>query len=648
MSDTAFTSTDARVLVRGNIRDAAQVPLATNQLRLKFTLSRPGSGTASSVADGVLFPTAPIEVSPDSRGDFSLRLVPNDLIQGDTFYQVRAEWLDSSSNFTSLDLYRIFVPMTGGWINELVDPSWGVAQIIYAPTRPVVWPAGAVWIDSISGEMHQHKGHNLTYLGNVQGPRGVPGKEGEPGLPGVNAVENDQAVAAYIQSASAQTRTALLDLLAEERRVFDFGKAELEFGAVMQSPRMVGPAVMQSVQVVSRLGGELWYTQVAAGTTSARESTRVVRCNSAGGYIGEMVLTDAGHGTGMFVEADQATGEIWVWSASVDYSITGDTRHFTTRVPWRPGGSYTTAQQFANRVRQISQQAYKTCHFDEYTDVVGVRSGSSGSYTFEAFDRAALLAGTAQPMHQFTIPIPGPTVVQGWTFLDGYWYVYGGSSPSQSPYRPAVIYQIDPASASVVSVRDMEEARKGPLGVTPAGWSEPEGISVGRGPKGEPSLVIGMSMGPLGGRSYTMLSLHMGVVPFKDQMLNAASRFGDTDYRADAVLSYAGNFNGRVDSNAPFRARVQNGEVKLTGVVNGSFTSGQNVVGQLRDGFYSTARVLRGAVSVGSAAGAEITTARCELNRTGQLSVFLGPGAASVGWADFNGFFGPVEDWGGL
>lgn len=488
----------------------------------------------------------------------------------------------------------------------------------------------------------------LEFLGNVRGVRGVQGSPGTPGLPGVNAVPADAAVADYIRNTSAQTRAALMETLAADSRVFDFAKAELEFGAVLQSPRDAGPAVMQSVQVVSRLGGEMWYTQVSTGTTSDRESTRVVRCNSAGGYIGEMLLTDAGHGTGMFVEVD-AQGVIWVWSSSVDYSNSNDTtRHFTTRVPWAAGTSYSPAQQYAKRVTQLSGKGYKTCHFDEYTDIVGVRSNAgSTAYTFEAFDRAALLNGTATAKHQFTIPIPGPTVVQGWAFLDGYWYIYGGSSPTGSPYSPAIIYRIDPASASVIETRDLEPARKGPLGVTPSNWSEPEGIAVGRGRKGEPSLVIGMSMGPLGGRTYNLLSLHMGVSPFKNQILNAASRFGDTDYRADAVLEYMPGFDGRLDSNAPFRARVQNGEVKLTGVVNGPFTAGQNAVAQLREGFFSTARTLRGAMSIGSGSGAQATTARCELNRSGLLSVYLGPGAPSTTWADFNGFFGPIEDWGG-
>lgn len=48
----------------------------------------------------------------------------------------------------------------------------------------------------------------ITNLKGDKGDRGVIGPKGEQGLPGVNAIENDAAVAAYVKSTSA-TRTAL-------------------------------------------------------------------------------------------------------------------------------------------------------------------------------------------------------------------------------------------------------------------------------------------------------------------------------------------------------------------------------------------------------------------------------------------------------
>lgn len=50
----------------------------------------------------------------------------------------------------------------------------------------------------------------LTPIANLKGPRGFTGKNGAQGLPGVNAVDNDEAVAGYISTAGASaTKTAL-------------------------------------------------------------------------------------------------------------------------------------------------------------------------------------------------------------------------------------------------------------------------------------------------------------------------------------------------------------------------------------------------------------------------------------------------------
>ena len=50
------------------------------------------------------------------------------------------------------------------------------------------------------------------YRADVTIPRGLPGEDGQDGLPGVNAIENDAAVSTYISTAETKTRDAVVAL----------------------------------------------------------------------------------------------------------------------------------------------------------------------------------------------------------------------------------------------------------------------------------------------------------------------------------------------------------------------------------------------------------------------------------------------------
>lgn len=632
--------TDSRVLVRGSVTDAALVPLWAEQLELEFRLSRPGTGAAASVADGALYSTAPVKVSPDANGEFVVRLTPNDLIQGDTFYQVRATWLGSSGSAESLDLYRIFVPMTGGWITELVDKSWQVAQVIYSPTQPTEWPLGAVWINSVTGDMLRNQSSKLAYLGNVQGPRGPEGKEGPEGKPGVNAVPAQTAVAQYLTS-EGPVKDAARAIIDQDRKRFDLATARVEYGARAMRPPSEN-RVMQSVQVVAGLGGEIWYSQVGAGTAGGRESTVVVRCTPAGAYLGEMVFVDAGHGTGVFVEAD-SSGTPWVWVSFTNHAVASGAGRFNyVRVPWASGASRTWAQVSQYKVAALSRATYLTAHFDEFNGEIGVRDNpASGGYQFSRHSLAAIKAGTWNPQDVINYTPGGDWYGQGWALLDRVWYLLSGNGSTYSPYFPIQIWQLDSTGARI-RIKDLEGIRKSPLGPAVGGFTEPEGLAAARGPKGEPSLMLGISAGPTGGRSYTFWSVNMGVDPFVNQRYAQDGAWGETGWTDTVVETWLNAFTPDASTDQKFEGRISGGYLELDGRINGTFTSGQNVVGQMRAGYYSPVKQRRGLATKSMGAGSPSAAVRVEINPSGQLSIWLPSGDSSISWIDLTGFRVPL------
>lgn len=634
--------TDVSVLVRFRITDAAQVPLWAEQLELEFQPSRAGTGAAATLADGQLFSQAPVKVQPDANGEGVVRLVPNDVIQGDSYYKVRATWIDRNGTPNGLDLYKIYVPMTGGWLDELVDPSWKVAQVFYQPTKPTPWPAGSVWINSITGDMKRNQTTKLAYLGNVKGARGAQGEPGEPGAPGVNAVENQEAVAAYLASESSPVNAAVKAILDKDRKTFDLPTALVEYGARAMRPPSEN-RVMQSVQVVARLGGEIWYSQVAAGTAGGRESTVVVRCTAAGAYIGQMTFVDAGHGTGMFVEAD-ANGVPWVWLSFTDHAVASGAGRFNyVRVPWAAGVSRTWAQVSSFKVTALSRATYVTAHYDEFNDEIGVRDNpASGGYQFSRHSMAAIKAGTWDPQDVIDYTPGGDWYGQGWALLDRVWYLMSGNGSTYSPYFPIQIWQLDSAGARVF-VKDLESIRKSPLGPAVGGFTEPEGLAAARGPKGEPSLMLGISAGPTGGRSYTFWSVHMGVDPFVNQRYAQDGAWGETGWTDTVVETWnSPTFTPNATDLQKFEGRIIGGYLELDGVINGTFTAGANTVGKMRAGYYSPVKQRRGYAVKSMSGGSPSATVRVEINTAGDLTVWMPFGEANVAWIDLTGFRIPL------
>ncbi|RLP70857.1 hypothetical protein D9V30_00010 [Mycetocola reblochoni] len=81
----------------------------------------------------------------------------------------------------------------------------------------------------------------VEYLGNWKGPRGVQGKRGARGLPGVNAVENDAAVAAYLAAEDSASGRELA------RRVGQVALSTADFGAEPDSGIDATPAIQAAI-----------------------------------------------------------------------------------------------------------------------------------------------------------------------------------------------------------------------------------------------------------------------------------------------------------------------------------------------------------------------------------------------------------------
>ena len=423
---------------------------------------------------------------------------------------------------------------------------------------------------------------------------------------------------------------------------FSIEAATLEFGARSVRPQSEN-RVMQSVFVSRALGGEIWYSQVADGTVSNRESTTVVRCTPSGAVLGEMKLADAGHGTGVFVERDNA-GKIWVWSTFTDYAnALGQGPNLYVRVPWVAGSTRSITQISSYVVSAISGGDYLTAHLDEATGIVGVRKrATSTSYLFEQHTLANIRSGVNNPTNQITFQYEAGLVIQGWALLEGSWYVLSGSSEEAAMYSKAQITRLNPLSGERDFVRDLEASRVSANGAVYAGFSEPEGLSVGRGSDGEPALVFGVSTGPTGGRSYTVWSLHMGASPFVSATQRGDYEWGDTGWNDTGVAEWLNGFSRETATVQSFQIRIAGGYLEMRGNINGAFAVGGNDVGMLREGYFHKTRQLRGHGVKGNVTGATSTTARIEINSVGKLSLWIASGDKAAGWVSLDGFRVPL------
>ncbi len=136
----------------GTLTDCGLASLTPFKPILKFVLIPEAS---FALVGNQLLTTRPVQVTPGTTGAFSVELVPNDEIRGNTKYLVRAEWLDPAGVApTSLDVFEFFARAGGGDITEMAAAGPGMpAQVFWQSEQPDPWPPGWIWVNSVTGDV---------------------------------------------------------------------------------------------------------------------------------------------------------------------------------------------------------------------------------------------------------------------------------------------------------------------------------------------------------------------------------------------------------------------------------------------------------------------------------------------------------------
>lgn len=426
-------------------------------------------------------------------------------------------------------------------------------------------------------------------------------------------------------------KDTIVSEIVDEKTRFDFLGASVDFVASVDSMPYES-RVMQSIGVNRSLNGEIWYSQVSDGSTGSLESTRVIRTDALGGYVENMVFTDAGHGTGVFVEHD-SSGQIWVWLTRADMNVPTDQvgRYMIIRVPWSPNTVMTHSASAAYRVPLLSRATYGTVHYDPIDDVIGWREELSASVRFTRYTRVDVIANNNNVIDAFEWTPPSDLYSQGYALLAGEWYQWNGTAGALDPYRRAEVWHI--STEGVVTRRDMEFVRNVSGGREPVGFSEPEGIGGAVSGDGRPSLVFGLTVGPTGARGNLLYALHMGSVPTNEGATSPNKIRWNSTWNDSAFQSLAPGVSYSKDERFNFRGKIENGKSILQGRINGTFTAGNNNIGTLRPGYYPAGKIRQIPLAISSAGGVP-TVVRGEIGIGGGVTAYL-PTGASSGFVDF-------------
>lgn len=134
-------------LVRGNVATFGLESISLVGMRLVF--SPTGAGT---IGAKYLLVSKPVQVSVavDGSGAFVVNLAPTTTVHPLRWYTIRAEWLDSASNFTGVDFidWKLFVPEEGGDFADLLqypaNPQLGWTELVPPPALP---SPGSLWLN---------------------------------------------------------------------------------------------------------------------------------------------------------------------------------------------------------------------------------------------------------------------------------------------------------------------------------------------------------------------------------------------------------------------------------------------------------------------------------------------------------------------
>lgn len=140
--------------VIGTLKTFGLASLANKQPVIVFEANKP-----ATAANGELFATDPVRVTPETDGAFSARLQPTEnLITGGVHYKMWIEYQDAANNYVRLDSpdWELRVPAAGGALGDLLSqPRISPGLVITSPTAPPTWfGVGALWLQADPNDMN--------------------------------------------------------------------------------------------------------------------------------------------------------------------------------------------------------------------------------------------------------------------------------------------------------------------------------------------------------------------------------------------------------------------------------------------------------------------------------------------------------------
>lgn len=141
--------------VTGNALDITGGSMDSREVKVVFTLNQ----TNIRMVTGGLRPDNSVKVTPESNGDFDVKLEPTTGMALDAWYDVSLEWLQGGVPLAGWLGVKIRVPAAGGRIDQLVDLSAGGGgggnfngRIVWVGQSPPVRPYPfMLWLEQEPG-----------------------------------------------------------------------------------------------------------------------------------------------------------------------------------------------------------------------------------------------------------------------------------------------------------------------------------------------------------------------------------------------------------------------------------------------------------------------------------------------------------------
>ncbi|TFC59400.1 MULTISPECIES: hypothetical protein [unclassified Cryobacterium] len=132
--------------------DCGLASLASYAPKITCTLSE----EAYRLDTGGMLSCRPVAAILAADGSFTVDLVPNDRIAGNTFYYVKATYLDETGGMAQIDLFKVYARTGSGTLIDMAIPgSWAPAYLIVSDYQPNPWPVGWVWASELTGDVNR-------------------------------------------------------------------------------------------------------------------------------------------------------------------------------------------------------------------------------------------------------------------------------------------------------------------------------------------------------------------------------------------------------------------------------------------------------------------------------------------------------------